>query len=105
MEKIRFEHCPKCGSVHTENIFFIKSGEPPAVFIRCAECGTFVAKYVLSKYTSNKPAELLDIPTTPFVGAFDENAKSSYEEMQKLLNEKGEEFKLIEKLIGEASEK
>ncbi len=105
MAKIRFEHCPVCGSVHTENIFLIEAGKPPVVFIRCAECGAFVAKYVLSKYTSNKPADLLDIPQTQFVGAFDDDAKSSYEEVQKVLNEKGEEFKLIENLIAEANKK
>ncbi|MCD6417734.1 hypothetical protein J7M00_03010 [bacterium] len=102
MEKIRFEHCPVCGSVRTENIFHIKSGEPPVVFVRCADCGAFVSKYVLSKYTSDKPAEMLNAPPSKFVAPFDDEVKKSYENLQKLLKEQGEDFKLIEQLIGEA---
>lgn len=41
------------------NYVYVRTGEAVRVYIRCAECGTFVARYVLARYTSDEPYESL----------------------------------------------
>jgi phage FluMu protein Com len=57
--KVRLEHCPKCHSVNTENLVRVQMCEPIRVYVRCRECGTFVARYTLERYTSDKTYESL----------------------------------------------
>ena len=76
MEKIKREHCPKCGSTKLENIFQVKTGEPVKVFVRCSKCKSFVARYTLKCYTTNKTYE-----------SYLENMKSESESGYKILNE------------------
>ena len=59
IESARLEHCMKCGStVMKNNVYFCK-GQRVRVYMQCAECGSYVARYTLSGYTSDEPYESL----------------------------------------------
>ncbi len=58
-EHARTERCPECGSTSTKNNMYLCRGEKVRVYIECAECGGFVARYTLSGYTSDKTYESL----------------------------------------------
>ena len=51
---VKKETCPKCGASVMENIFVVKKGSFPLVYVKCAKCGAFVARYTLECYTSDK---------------------------------------------------
>ncbi len=42
-----------------ENLVRVEPGQPPKVYVRCSKCKTFVARYTLEHYTSDKPYESL----------------------------------------------
>ncbi len=56
---VRVELCPNCDSPNTENLVRVQTGRPIRVYVRCRECGTFVARYTLERYTSDKTYESL----------------------------------------------
>ena len=58
-EGARLEHCPGCGSVDMRNNMYFCKGQPVRVYVQCASCGEFVARYTLRAYTSNKTYESL----------------------------------------------
>lgn len=58
-ESARTEHCPECSSTSTKNNMYFCRGEKIRVYIECADCGAFVARYTLSRYTSDKTYESL----------------------------------------------
>ncbi|MBN1423011.1 hypothetical protein JXA88_00505 [Candidatus Fermentibacteria bacterium] len=49
------EHCMKCESVAMLNYVMVKPGCDTEVFVECATCGAFVARYTLTTYTSEDP--------------------------------------------------
>ncbi|MCK4330371.1 hypothetical protein KAX02_11060 [candidate division WOR-3 bacterium] len=59
METVKFECCPKCDCIHLKNNVYLKKGEPIMIYVECSKCGCFVARYIVSKYTSDKPYESL----------------------------------------------
>ncbi|MFO7916350.1 MAG: hypothetical protein R6U43_11760 [Candidatus Krumholzibacteriales bacterium] len=58
-ETARIERCEECGSTATRNNLYFLKGEYIKVYIECADCGAFVARYTLRGYTSNKTYESL----------------------------------------------
>jgi hypothetical protein len=58
-ETARIEHCEECGSTATKNNIYFLKGEYIRVYVECADCGAFVARYTLRGYTSNKTYESL----------------------------------------------
>lgn len=56
---VKIETCPQCGSKDTQNLVRVEPGCPVKVYVRCAECGTFVARYTLERYASDKTYESL----------------------------------------------
>lgn len=58
-ERARLEHCPECGSVEMQNNLYFCRGQRLRVYVQCARCGEFVARYTLRGYTSNKTYESL----------------------------------------------
>jgi hypothetical protein len=58
-ERARLEHCPKCGSVEVRNNLYFCKGQRLRVYVECARCGEFVARYTLRGYTSDKTYESL----------------------------------------------
>jgi hypothetical protein len=58
-ERARLEHCPECGSTELRNNVYFCKGQPMRVYVQCARCKEFVARYTLRGYTSNKTYESL----------------------------------------------
>jgi hypothetical protein len=58
-ERARLEHCPDCGSTELRNNVYFCKGQPMRIYVQCAGCGQFVARYTLRGYTSNKTYESL----------------------------------------------
>ena len=49
------ELCPECDSASLHNFVLVQPGEDAAVFVDCADCGAFVARYTLRAYTCEDP--------------------------------------------------
>jgi len=49
------ECCPKCKSYEMHNRVLVRPGEDSAVYVECAACGEFVARYTLKRYTCEDP--------------------------------------------------
>jgi hypothetical protein len=58
-ERARLEHCPECGSVKMRNNVYFCRGQRLRIYVQCADCGEFVARYTLRGYTSDKTYESL----------------------------------------------
>lgn len=48
--EIRNQTCLFCHAKTFENIIVREAGRTQAVYVRCAECGEFVARYILKDY-------------------------------------------------------
>jgi hypothetical protein len=48
--EIRHQTCLACGSKTLENIIVREAGRTQAIYVRCAECREFVARYILKDY-------------------------------------------------------
>ncbi|MBS4015376.1 MAG: hypothetical protein KGZ86_02950 [Candidatus Latescibacteria bacterium] len=59
MENAKKEACPKCNSENLINYVHVKTGEHIRVYVECADCHHYVARYTLLTYTSDKPYEVL----------------------------------------------
>ncbi len=59
MESAKRETCPKCKSTTLINNVLVKTGDNIRVYVECANCHSFVARYTLLTYTSDKPYEVL----------------------------------------------
>ena len=59
IESARLEHCMKCGSTEMKNNVYFCKGQRVRVYIQCAKCGRYAARYTLSAYTSDEPYESL----------------------------------------------
>ncbi len=109
---VRLEHCPKCGSTDCENIFAICPGSPIRVYVRCKKCGSFVARYTISRYTSDKPYEsLLRTIRSPRTSgrqvaeeleAFTHEVEADFKRVLRLLEE-GEDERKIEEIIAQSN--
>ncbi|QDT37809.1 hypothetical protein [Stratiformator vulcanicus] len=44
------QQCQQCGSRSLQNLIVREPTKPQRVFVRCADCGAFVARYTLSNY-------------------------------------------------------
>ncbi|MFH1682073.1 MAG: hypothetical protein ABIH26_15700 [Candidatus Eisenbacteria bacterium] len=55
VQRSKREHCPRCGHVNMQNLLLVQPGEDVQVFVECATCGEFVARYTLRLYTSHDP--------------------------------------------------
>lgn len=47
---VRRERCHACGHETFRNNFLLKEGHHARVFVECASCGAFVARYILHAY-------------------------------------------------------
>lgn len=48
--EIRHQTCLACHSKSLENIIVREAGRTQAIYVRCASCGKFVARYILKDY-------------------------------------------------------
>lgn len=110
-ERARLEHCPKCGSVEMRNNLYFCKGQRLRVYIQCAGCGEFVARYALKGYTSDKTYESLlsrlrdtrftsGRRTLRIVEGFGEHVKDEYEHALELIKTQQDERR-IEEIIEE----
>lgn len=110
---VRLEHCPNCGATDCENIFVISAGKPVRVYVRCKKCGSFVARYTLARYTSDKPYEsLLSALRSPRCSgrglakeleAFTHEVEEEFQQVLELLRA-GEDQRKIEEIIHQKHE-
>ena len=49
------EHCPHCDGTAMHNLVLMRPGQDVDVFVECAACGRFVARYTLKDYTCEDP--------------------------------------------------
>ena len=47
---VKVETCPKCKSTNTKNYVAFKKHKRITVYVECADCGEFVARYRLHRY-------------------------------------------------------
>ncbi len=114
MESAKRERCPDCGSMEFINNICIREGEPINVFVQCSKCGSFVARYTVDCYTSNKRYEsLLQFVskrcfdsgriTSKRLKSFDEEIMEEFEHCKQLIKE-NEDRKRIEEIISKSEE-
>ncbi len=48
--EVHRQTCQNCQSRKVQDILVREAGEPAVVYVRCAQCGELVARYVLSDY-------------------------------------------------------
>lgn len=115
MKSVKRERCPKCDSVELVNLVLVEEGQPIKIYVKCAKCKTFVARYTLDYYTSNMDYEsMLEYAskcysesgrtTSKKLKSFNESIKKEFEECLKLIREK-EDKKRVEEIINETEEK
>lgn len=56
-ESGHIERCPGCGSQRVKNLVHWERGEPLQVYVACAACDTFIARYTVARYTSSESYE------------------------------------------------
>jgi hypothetical protein len=108
-ESARVEHCMKCGSTEMRNHAYFCKGQKVRVYMQCARCGSYVARYTLFGYTSDEPYESLlqrmrftrlasGKRTFKMVEAFGKDVQEEYEHVLELVRT-GEDQRRIEQII------
>lgn len=111
MEKLRREHCPSCKETNVENIVQLREGKPIRIYVRCAKCKTFVARYTLERYLSDKTYESYLNDLTPVrcsgknikkeIDFLSEEVKDEFDRIGQTLNDREVKDKKIEDIIVE----
>lgn len=110
-ESARLEHCMKCGSTEVKNHVYFCKGQRVRVYMQCARCGEYVARYTLFAYTSDEPYESLlrkmrfaplvsGKRTFRIVEAFGRDVQNEYEHVRELVRTR-EDQRRIEEIIEE----
>ncbi|MBD3369199.1 hypothetical protein GF402_02400 [Candidatus Fermentibacteria bacterium] len=58
-ERAKLERCTSCGSKRMKNNVYLPTGGEVKVYVTCADCGAFVARYNVCGYTSERRYESL----------------------------------------------
>jgi hypothetical protein len=96
--KTKKETCLKCGATDLENLVRIEEGKPLKVYVRCAKCKTFVARYIVSTYTSDMSYEsLLKILRSSQLSCHD--CRGSMRELEAFSRQVQEEFQRTEQQV------
>ncbi len=112
METAKAECCPKCHGTRMTNLVYVRTGHDTCVYVKCAECGSYVARYVLSRYTSEMNYETILAHLSNFahrsgkrcleeIEEFGATIQAEFERVQKIALENPQE-KRIEQIICEA---
>ncbi|MEO0098321.1 MAG: hypothetical protein ABIK99_06925 [candidate division WOR-3 bacterium] len=98
MEKAKRESCPKCGETLMINNVYVKTGESIKIYVECAKCGSFVARYTLFTYTSDKPYEVLlqKLKCLEY-----RSGKKALREIEEFNQSVAEEFRRVKSLLEE----
>ncbi len=100
-----------CDSINVKNIVVIEDGEPVKIYVECQECNSYVAMYVLRRYTSDESYEgLLSVLKGQIrtdrrgraseIAFFSENVKKEFEEVRDIAKS-GQEKRRVEQIIQE----
>lgn len=102
METAKLENCPVCKGVEHKNNVYIKEGEPVKVYVECANCGSFVARYTLLRYTSDKPYESL---LRKLYCLRHSSGRNLLKEIEGFTTESGNEFEKVKLIVKDGREK
>ncbi|MFH1729371.1 MAG: hypothetical protein ABIA04_13260 [Pseudomonadota bacterium] len=95
------EHCPKCKNTTSTNYVHVEPGKDIEIYVECANCKTFVARYNLKNYVSHDFYK-------SFLRLLHERRMSSGANTQNLLEEFKKEtletFEMLKKEIQENEE-
>lgn len=94
------------------NLVYVRTGHETCVYVKCADCGSYVARYMLSRYTSDRNYESLLASLRGFahrsgkrcleqIEEFGAMVAAEFERVQKLAVEKPQEQR-VEEIICEA---
>ncbi len=113
--RVRYEHCPNCGGIEVRNILRRAPVRSLDVFVECANCRGFVARYEVQRYTSSKSYE--DLLTRlgssggesarrimEVMSAFDDDVATQFKQVQELV-QSSEDPSKIEEIITEDLER
>ncbi len=111
METVKYETCPKCSSADVKNNIYLKDRNTIMVYVECAKCGCFVARYTVKRYTSNKTYESLlqylrneRLPgsrrAAKTIEEFSTTVEETFEHIKELRQSKDEKRK-VEEIISE----
>jgi len=96
--KAKKETCLKCGATDLENLVRVEVGEPLKVYVRCAKCKTFVARYIVSTYTSDMSYEsLLRVLRSSQLSCYD--CRGSMRELEAFSRQVQQEFQKTERQV------
>ena len=115
MESAKAERCTRCGATDMTNLVYVRTGDSIRIYVRCSKCGGYVARYVLSRYTSDLSYESLLKTLHQFAYAsgkrcleeveeFGAAIRAEFEKVQKLAAAQPEERR-VEELIEDARAK
>jgi hypothetical protein len=108
------EHCLKCGSTSMKNNMYFLRGHDIKVYVQCADCGEYVASYVISGYASECSYESY-LGTLRYrrmssgkrvlqkIRDFDDRVRAEYDHVLELIRT-GEDDHLISQIIEEEEE-
>lgn len=107
MESVKTEQCPQCSGKRMSNCVYVRTGEAVRVYVRCADCGAFVARYTLARYTSEQTYESLLRNLRHFAYAsgkrclqeieeYGTTVAAEFERVCRLADERGEERPIVE---------
>jgi RNase P subunit RPR2 len=101
MESARADHCPNCDATSVTNLVHVRTGDPVRVYVKCNACGCYVARYTLSRYTSDQPYESLLRLLRQYAYA---SGKRCLEEVEEFGTVIKAEFERVERLVAAAGE-
>jgi formate dehydrogenase maturation protein FdhE len=103
------ERCPACDATSMNNLVHMRPGRSVDVFVECATCGTFVARYTLEAYTCDDPfrsflrrmrrrRQTSGGAVAKDAAGFKDELREEYETAKRLVAEK-EETRFVEDLL------
>jgi hypothetical protein len=102
--KAKKETCLQCGATEMENLVRIEEGKVLKIYVRCAKCKTFVARYLVSTYTSDMTYEsLLRALRTTQISCLD--CRGSMRELEAFTGQVKSEFEKTERQVETTPEK
>ena len=112
METAKAECCPKCNATRVTNLVYVHTGQDTCVYVKCADCGSYVARYTLSRYTSEMNYETIIANLRGFahrsgkrcleeIEEFSTMIQAEFERVQKIALERPQD-KRVEQMIHDA---
>lgn len=98
MESAKAERCPKCHGTRMNNLVYVRTGQQTFVYVRCADCASYVARYVLSRYTSDADYESMLALVHGFAHRSGKRCLEKIEEFGAMV---GAEFERVQRLAAE----